>query len=107
MIQDLIAAERRELAAVLDGLSPAEWATPTLCAGWRVPEVVAHLTMPFRMSTGRFARELLKSAGRFNHMADRVARRDAAGLSSEALVASLRDNAEHPWRPPGGERKAP
>ncbi|WP_328645864.1 maleylpyruvate isomerase family mycothiol-dependent enzyme [Amycolatopsis sp. NBC_00348] len=102
MIQDLIAAERRELAAVLDGLSPAEWATPTLCAGWRVPEVVAHLTMPFRMSTGRFARELLKSAGRFNHMADRVARRDAAGLSSEALVASLRDNAEHPWRPPGG-----
>ncbi|WP_326945954.1 maleylpyruvate isomerase family mycothiol-dependent enzyme [Amycolatopsis sp. NBC_01307] len=102
MIQDLIAAERRELAAVLDGLSPAEWATPTLCAGWRVPEVVAHLTMPFRMSTGRFARELLKSAGRFNHMADRVARRDAAELSSEALVASLRDNAEHPWRPPGG-----
>lgn len=102
MIQDLIAAERRELAAVLDGLSPAGWATPTLCAGWRVPEVVAHLTMPFRMSTGRFARELLKSAGRFNHMADRVARRDAAELSPEALVASLRDNAEHPWRPPGG-----
>ncbi len=102
MIQDLIAAERRELAAVLDGLLPAEWATPTLCAGWRVPEVVAHLTMPFRMSTGRFARELLKSAGRFNHMADRVARRDAAELSPEALVTSLRDNAEHPWRPPGG-----
>ncbi|WP_410621606.1 maleylpyruvate isomerase family mycothiol-dependent enzyme [Amycolatopsis sp. cmx-8-4] len=102
MIQDLIAAERRELAAVLDGLSPAEWATPTLCAGWRVPEVVAHLTMPFRISTGRFVRELLKSAGRFNHMADRMARRDAAELSPEALVASLRDNAEHPWRPPGG-----
>jgi uncharacterized protein (TIGR03083 family) len=102
MSQDLIAAERRELAAVLDGLSPAEWATPTLCAGWRVPEVVAHMTMPFRMSTGRFARELVKSAGRFNRMADRVARRDAAELAPEVLIASLRDNAEHPWRPPGG-----
>jgi uncharacterized protein (TIGR03083 family) len=102
MIQDLIAAERRDLAVVLDGLSPAEWAMPTLCAGWRVPEVVAHMTMPFRMSTGRFAREMLKSAGRFDHMADRVARRDAAELSPEALVASLRENAEHPWRPPGG-----
>jgi uncharacterized protein (TIGR03083 family) len=102
MIQDQIAAERRDLAALLAGLSPAAWATPTLCAGWRVPEVVAHLTMPFRFSTGRFVRELLKSAGRFNHMADRVARHDAAELSRETLVASLRDNADHPWRPPGG-----
>ncbi|MDT7801125.1 MAG: hypothetical protein QOI78_4558 [Actinomycetota bacterium] len=102
MIQDLIAAERRDLALVLDGLSPAEWATPTLCAGWRVPEVVAHMTMPFRMPAGRFAREMLKSAGRFDHMANRVARREAAELSREALIASLRDNAEHPWRPPGG-----
>jgi uncharacterized protein (TIGR03083 family) len=102
MIQDLIADERRELAAVLDGLSPAEWASPTLCAGWRVPAVVAHMTMPFRFSAGRFARELLKSAGRFNRMADRVARRDAVELPREALVAALRDNANHPWRPPGG-----
>lgn len=102
MIQDLIAAERRELAAVLDELSPAEWASPTLCAGWLVPAVVAHMTMPFRFSAGRFVHEMLKSAGRFNRMADRVARRDAAELSREVLVASLRDNANHPWRPPGG-----
>jgi uncharacterized protein (TIGR03083 family) len=102
MIQDLIAAERRELAELLARLSPAAWATPTLCAGWRVPEVVAHLTMPYRFSGGRFAREMLKSAGRFNHMADRVARSEAAELPREDLVASLRDNAEHPWRPPGG-----
>lgn len=102
MIQDLIAAERRELAALLEELSPAAWATPTLCAGWRVPEVVAHLTMPYRISTGRFVLELLKSGGRFNVMADRVARREAASLSREELVASLRDNANHPWQPPGG-----
>ena len=102
MIQDLIAAERRELAALLDELSPSAWVTPSLCAGWRVPEVVAHMTMPFRFSTGRFVQELVKSGGRFNAMADRVARREAAELSREALVASLRDNADHPWRPPGG-----
>ena len=102
MIQDLIAAERRELAALLDELPPTAWATPTLCAGWRVPEVVAHMTMPFRLPAGRFVRELLKSGGRFNSMADRLARRDAAELSREELIASLRDNADHPWRPPGG-----
>ncbi len=102
MIQDLIAAERRELAVVLEELAPSQWAEPTLCAGWRVAEAVAHMTMPFRVSTGRFVRELVKSGGRFNVMADRVARREAAELSREALVASLRDNADHPWRPPGG-----
>ncbi|MEU8636695.1 maleylpyruvate isomerase family mycothiol-dependent enzyme [Amycolatopsis sp. NPDC048633] len=102
MIQDLIAAERRELAVVLGELAPAEWGSATLCAGWRVPEVVAHMTMPFRFSTGRFVREMVKSAGRFNRMADRLARQEAAELSRDALVASLRDNADHPWRPPGG-----
>ncbi|MFJ9783982.1 maleylpyruvate isomerase family mycothiol-dependent enzyme [Amycolatopsis sp. NPDC101161] len=102
MIPDLIAAERRELAALLGDLSADEWASPTLCAGWRVPEVVAHVTMPFRLSTGRFVREMVKSGGRFNRMADRLARQEAAELSREALVASLRDNAGHPWQPPGG-----
>ncbi|WP_103337356.1 maleylpyruvate isomerase family mycothiol-dependent enzyme [Amycolatopsis sp. CA-126428] len=102
MTQELIAAERRELAALLEELPPSAWVTPSLCAGWRVAEVVAHMTMPFRFSTGRFVRELAKSGGRFNAMADRVARREAAELSREALVASLRDNADHPWRPPGG-----
>ncbi|GLY41152.1 hypothetical protein Amsp01_071750 [Amycolatopsis sp. NBRC 101858] len=102
MIQDLIAAERRELAALLGELTPAEWGSATLCAGWRAPEVVAHMTMPFRFTTGRFVRELVKSAGRFNRMADRVARQEAAELSREALVGSLRDNADHPWQPPGG-----
>ncbi|MEU4522733.1 maleylpyruvate isomerase family mycothiol-dependent enzyme [Amycolatopsis sp. NPDC024027] len=102
MVQELIAAERRELAALLDELPPSAWVTPSLCAGWRVAEVVAHMTMPFRFSTGRFVRELAKSGGRFNVMADRVARREAAELSRETLIASLRDNADHPWRPPGG-----
>ncbi|WP_410595922.1 maleylpyruvate isomerase family mycothiol-dependent enzyme [Amycolatopsis sp. lyj-23] len=102
MVQDLIAAERRELAALLDELPPSAWTAATLCAGWRVADVVAHMTMPFRFSTGRFVRELVKSGGRFNAMADRVARREAAEFSRAALIASLRDNADHPWRPPGG-----
>ena len=34
-------------------------------------------------------------------MADRYARRDAAVLSPQQRVGCLRDNAEHPWKPPG------
>jgi uncharacterized protein (TIGR03083 family) len=101
-IQDMIAAQRGELAAVLDGLPAGGWDEPTLCAGWRVREVVAHLTMPFRYNGRRFAAELVKSRGRFNEMADRLARRDAARMSPAELAEAVRSNIGHPWRPPGG-----
>ena len=101
-IRDMIAAQRAELAEVLAGPSEPSWDEPTLCAGWRVREVVAHITMPFRYSRRRFALELAKSRGRFNEMADRVARRDAAGMSPADLAGAIRSNAGHPWKPPGG-----
>src|SRR5512140_2720614 len=101
-IRDMIAAERAELAEVLTGLPAAGWDDPTLCAGWRVREVVAHITMPFRYSRGRFAFELARSRGAFNVIADRCARRDAAVMSPDELVAALRSNASDPWKPPGG-----
>ena len=101
-IQDMIAAQRGSLAAVLDTLPASGWDQATLCAGWRVREVVAHVTMPFRYSGRRFVLELAKSRGRFNEMADRVARRDAARMSPAELAAAVRSNIGHPWRPPGG-----
>lgn len=97
-----VTAERTELAEVFAGLTPPQWDAPSLCVGWRVREVLAHTTMPFRMGGGAFAWELLRSGGRFNRMADRVARRDAARMPAEALLRALRDNAAHPWSPPGG-----
>jgi uncharacterized protein (TIGR03083 family) len=101
-IRDMIAAQRGELAEALNGLPASDWDEPTLCAGWRVREVVAHITMPFRYSGPRFMFELAKSRGRFNEMADRLARRDAARLSPAELTKAVRSNVGHPWRPPGG-----
>jgi len=100
-ISDLIAAERQALATGLSGLTPEQWDTPTLCAGWRVREVTAHITMPFRYSTEQYLRELQASHGDFNQMADRCARRDAARPAAE-LLAALADNVHNPWQPPGG-----
>jgi uncharacterized protein (TIGR03083 family) len=101
-IRKAIAEERRELAAVLGGLPAPQWDAPTLCAGWRVREVVAHMTMPFRYSLPRFMLELAKARGNFDRMADRCARRDAASLSADELATTLQNNANHPWKPPGG-----
>jgi uncharacterized protein (TIGR03083 family) len=106
-LRHAIAAERRELADVLAGLPEQAWDAPTLCAGWRVREVVAHMTMPFRYSMARFGLELARSHGNFTAMSDRVAKRDAAALPAAELTAALRDNAEHPWQPPGAAPEAP
>ncbi|HUP87594.1 MAG TPA: maleylpyruvate isomerase family mycothiol-dependent enzyme [Acidimicrobiales bacterium] len=35
--------QRRRLGAMLEGLTPAQWATPSRCEGWSVHDVVAHL----------------------------------------------------------------
>ena len=94
-------AERRDLCQVLEDSSLDDWDAPSLCAGWRVREVVAHMTMPFRYSNSKFIRELVRDRGNFNRMADRCARRDATASTIE-LVASMRDNVSNPWRPPGG-----
>jgi len=101
-IQDMIAAQRGELAAVLDALPASGWDEPTLCTGWRVREVVAHVTMPFRYSGRRFVLELARSRGKFNEMADRVALRDAARMSPAELAEAVSSNMSNPWRPPGG-----
>lgn len=101
-LREAVVAERTELAAMLGELTPEQWAAPSLCAGWRVREVVAHMTMPFRMSVAGFAAGMARARGNFDRMADRQARRDTERLSDAELLASLRDNVEHPWRPPGG-----
>ncbi|QNE23585.1 maleylpyruvate isomerase family mycothiol-dependent enzyme [Streptomyces sp. INR7] len=100
--QALIAAERQELADLLDGLRDDQWNEPSLCAGWRVREVVAHMSMGFRLSLPATLAELVKARGNLHRMTDRVARRDGAAHSTARLAAFLRDGAHHPWTPPVG-----
>ena len=45
-----IADERRGFADLIDTLSPEELATPSLCRGWTVHDIAAHLVVP--MTTG-------------------------------------------------------
>ncbi|MET9604855.1 maleylpyruvate isomerase family mycothiol-dependent enzyme [Streptomyces sp. NPDC006512] len=97
-----IAAEREELADLFDGLRAEQWNEPSLCTGWRVREVAAHMSMGFRLSLPATIGELLRAKGSLHRMTDRVARRDAAAHSTARLSAFLRENAHHPWKPPVG-----
>ena len=100
-IRAAVAAERRDQAEFLSGLTEEQWNAPSLCEGWTVKHVVAHTTLPFRSSGKRVVLEILKSAGRFNHASDRMARKDAR-LPTADLLDALKNNIDHPWTPPGG-----
>lgn len=102
LIRAAIAAERRDLADLLDGLAPEQWDAPSLCAGWRVREVAAHISLGFRHPLPRVLLELLKARGSLHRMTDRLARADAAAFPERDLAGFLRDHADHPWTPPVG-----
>ncbi|HTA10926.1 MAG TPA: maleylpyruvate isomerase family mycothiol-dependent enzyme [Streptosporangiaceae bacterium] len=100
-MMDVIAAHRRALAAALDGLTADQWHGESLCAGWTPAHVLAHQTMPFRISEAEVMAGIQRCGGDFTRFSDEIAARDSE-LPPSDLVASLRDNADTPWSPPGG-----
>ncbi|MDP1818787.1 MAG: maleylpyruvate isomerase family mycothiol-dependent enzyme [Acidimicrobiales bacterium] len=100
-LQPLVAAELDGLAALLESLPEAAWDTASMCTGWRVREVIAHLTMAARYSTEEFEAMLRDAAFDFTAVSDRVAARDAT-LPRTTLLANLRSGTMRRWAPPGG-----
>lgn len=100
-LQAAVTNEFLALADLLEGLPAAGWDTPSLCAGWRVREVVAHMTMPVRYSAEQFMAELRDRDGDFTRLSNDVASRDGA-LPTSVLVGNLRAETLHRWTPPGG-----
>ena len=57
-----IAQERRDIADLLEGLTPEQWETPSLCSRWTVRELTAHLVVPFHVSLRQFGVCLLSTS---------------------------------------------
>jgi uncharacterized protein (TIGR03083 family) len=100
-MMDLIAAHRRSLVAALSELTAAQWRGASLCAGWTPAHVLAHMTMPFRISEAEFMAGLQRCGGDFTTFSDEIADRDST-LPPADLVDVLRANGDSPWAPPGG-----
>jgi len=103
----LIAVERRSAADFLDELSDEQCSTASLCTGWQVRHVAAHLTMPLVLSTPKLIGGMLKNRGDFNRFADQYAKKTAAATPVAELAATVRANAEHRFTPPGMGAHAP
>ena len=98
---ELIAEHRRALADALSELSDAQWRGVSLCTGWTPAHVLAHQTMPFRISEAEFIAGMREYGGDFTKYSDEIAERDS-NIPPAELIVVLRENAENPWAPPGG-----
>ncbi|KDE11672.1 maleylpyruvate isomerase family mycothiol-dependent enzyme [Rhodococcus aetherivorans] len=89
------------LADLLDSAPTETWDTPSLCATWQVRHVVAHVTMPARLTPEQFGAEMAAAGGDFTLLSNTVAARDAS-LPVADHLAHLRSPLLHEWQPPGG-----
>lgn len=98
-IHAAIAQERRRIADLIDSLDGAQLATESLCTGWDVKTVGAHLVSFLAEGTLRVT-WLGARRGSPDRAIDELARRSAHRPAAE-IAASLRDLADHQyWRPP-------
>ncbi|MGI5284649.1 maleylpyruvate isomerase family mycothiol-dependent enzyme [Nonomuraea polychroma] len=93
--------ERSSLADLLDDLSEREWEASSLCSGWRVRDVAAHLSLA-QMGVAQAARELLKARGDINRMLRDTAIRQAE-LPVHEISALLRGMVGTRRKAPGGQ----
>lgn len=90
----VIAGQRRAIADLLAGLAPDEWDRPSLCAGWRIREVAAHVAVtPDPPPLGVILATAVRARGDYNRMVDLLTRRYSGQRPAE-LVASLRAHAD-------------
>lgn len=90
-----LARGRQDLADVLDTLSPDQWEAPSLCPGWRVRDVAAHVAMtPTEPTTGAMITGLVRARGRLWEFGRDVAIAYASGRAPEEIVHVLRRDAE-------------
>lgn len=103
---DVIADERRALADLLDGLSAEQLATPSLCAGWSVRDVGAHLLIGPTATLRELGLALIRARGRFDAAGDLLVR-GRASLSGTEIAALLREHAASRFTPPTFDWHAP
>jgi uncharacterized protein (TIGR03083 family) len=101
----LAANERLALADDLDGLTDEQWGQASLCEGWRVRDVVAHLVWPTETPMLKIMVKMAAKGFNFDKLADAAARAD--DRTPKELVAVLRENADSRFKPPGMGPEAP
>jgi uncharacterized protein (TIGR03083 family) len=90
----VIRDQRLALADLLDDMTDAEWERPSLCDGWRVRDVAAHVALAPQVPGVVFMiTEAVRARGSYHRLNHDVAVRHADTRSPAQLVAELRTHA--------------
>lgn len=93
-------AERLSVADLLEGLDDHEWRADSLCSGWTVRDVAAHLTLSTRTTLGDVLKGAVLARGNWERMEFDAAKKRAGAFGPAELVAQIRETA-------GSARRAP
>lgn len=80
-------AQRAALIADLSTVPEPQWSTPSLCSGWTVHDVLAHLVDDARTTRAGFVLRMVANRGDFDRMNARGVSRYRASGSAETLDA--------------------
>jgi uncharacterized protein (TIGR03083 family) len=95
----MIHDERARVADMLEALTPEQWTADTLCAGWNVRQVAAHIMNAGEQTPRKFLGGLLANGFRFNVMMDRAARKSGE-LAPNEIIARIRARTTTTNKPP-------
>jgi uncharacterized protein (TIGR03083 family) len=95
-----IHAERKALADDLAGLTPQQWDSASLCDGWSVTQVVAHMVATAKMTPPRFFGRLAMAGFRFQRFAERGINDERQG-GPEDVLERFRAVEQLSTHPPG------
>ncbi|MGX9671073.1 maleylpyruvate isomerase family mycothiol-dependent enzyme [Mycobacterium sp. HM-7] len=87
--RDLLRANDERFAGVVAGLTPDEWAAPSLCADWSNREVLAHLVVGCSHPVGGFLGALVRH-GNFDRANTAVAKERARSCGIDSLLDDFR-----------------
>jgi uncharacterized protein (TIGR03083 family) len=94
-------SERAALAELLSGLSAFDWDTPSVCPGWTVRDVAAHVISSPQARVWPVVTGMIRTRGDFNRFVLEDAKRLGAQYSGEEIVAQYREFEGSRRHPPG------
>lgn len=93
-----VQAERLDLADLLESLDDRDWTVGSLCPGWTVRDVVAHLTLSTRQTVRATVARVVRARGSFDRAEADWARERAAEFGPADLISQLRATAGLDYR---------
>jgi len=96
-----IAAERQALAEDLEGLTDKRWTTPSLCDGWTVRDIVAHMTATAEMTPPKFFPKMIGAGFSLTKMSNKEIAKRVKGSPADTLArfTSRINSRNHPPGP--------